>query len=123
MYVIVSVLFLALTVFALVDIITRHDGQVKHLPKVVWVLLVVFIPLIGIVLWFTIGREYDGSRREAISFGDPRRWSREQPVQQRPVFDTRSTEQQLADLQSEIDYYSQHGVERPERPKGPETGA
>ena len=121
MYVIVPVLLLALTVFALVDIITRDEGRVKHLPKVAWVLLVVFIPLVGIILWFTIGREYDSARRETISFGDPRRWSRSESAEQRPALDTRSTEQQLADLESEIEFYNQNGAGRSDRPGRPDV--
>jgi len=116
MYVIVSFVLIALTVFALVDIITRDESRVKHLPKIVWVLLVVFLPLLGIILWFAIGRDYDSGHREAISFGDPRRWARPDSQPRRPPVDSRSTEQQLADLESEIDYYSEHGVEKPKRP-------
>lgn len=98
---------LALLVFvfmavALVDAITRTGDQVKHLPKLVWILLIVIMPLLGSVLWFTIGREWN-SGREAMSFGDPRRWSKAEPAPtpaSRPR-ETRTTEQQLADLERE----------------------
>ena len=40
------VLFL-LVAAALIDIITRADSQVQHLPKLIWILLVVGMPVIG----------------------------------------------------------------------------
>lgn len=100
-----SLLVLALTVVALIDIITRDDSQVKHMPKLVWILLVVFLPLIGAILWFAIGREYPEG---GIRLGRERP---ERPAQRhsstpvapvRPV-ETRSTEEQLADLDREIE--------------------
>jgi hypothetical protein len=101
---ILALLTLALMVTALIDAITRRDDQVKHLPKFAWILLIVIIPLVGSVLWFTIGREWSAPR-EAMTFGDPRRWSREEPTPPpapRPT-ETRSTAQQLADLEREIE--------------------
>lgn len=94
-----SLIGLALMVFALVDIIRRDDAQVKFMPKFVWLLLVVLLPFIGSVLWFAIGREYpDGG----IRVGRPRR---EDARPAAPVVprDTRTTEEQIADLDREIE--------------------
>jgi len=104
-HLLISGLIFTAFLFALVDIITRDEAQVKHLPKVAWVLLVVFIPLIGTVLWFALGRVYEQRHRENVSFGDPRRWDRGEPRQDPlPHYrDTRSTEEQLADLEREIE--------------------
>ncbi|WP_440708236.1 PLD nuclease N-terminal domain-containing protein [Herbiconiux sp. YIM B11900] len=113
MYVIVSVVTLAVVVIALVDIITRPEGDTKHLPKIVWVLLVVFLPLIGSILWFAIGREYNTRPHDPVSFGDPRRWAGRQPTSPRADASSRSTEQQLADLDAEIEYYKQRGSSGP----------
>lgn len=102
----VSLLILALMIGALVDVITRDQSQVKHLPKMMWVILVVLIPLIGSILWFALGREYgEGGvslprmpRREART-NAPRpaaaHWA--------PPVDARTTEQQIADLDREIE--------------------
>ncbi|WP_223171545.1 PLD nuclease N-terminal domain-containing protein [Microbacterium sp. NIBRBAC000506063] len=60
MHIVLSLLTIALMVFALIDIITRRDDQVKYLPKMVWLILVILLPFIGSVLWFAIGREYEG---------------------------------------------------------------
>jgi len=101
MYAVMSVVLLVVVIGALADIITRHDGQVKHLPKLVWVLLVVLLPLVGSILWFAVGREYD-TTVDRGSFGDPRRTERRDDHDRR----TRTTEQELADLDREIEYHS-----------------
>lgn len=51
-----AVIFLAMLA-ALFDLITRDDSQVRGLPKLVWLLLIVFIPAAGAILWFLAGRE------------------------------------------------------------------
>lgn len=98
----VALLVFVIMVAALIDAITRRDDQVRHLPKFAWIVFIVLLPLVGSILWFALGREW-GSAPEAMSFGDPRRWSREPeaPAAASPVRDTRTTEQQLADLERE----------------------
>jgi hypothetical protein len=109
MYLVVSMISVLLLVVALVDIITKQDSQVQHLPKLVWVLLVVFLPLIGSVLWFAIGRER-GTSSPRGSFGDPRRWRAPAQTPTTPRIDPAAhrittTEQELADLDREIEFY------------------
>jgi len=101
MYILVSLLLIVLVVGALVDIITRPDGQVKHLPKTVWVLLVVLLPMIGSIVWFVAGREYTAPVPLG-SFGDPRRRAAAAPsTAQRPL----TTEEELAALDREIAFH------------------
>lgn len=98
-----SILVIALMIGALIDVITRDDSQVKYLPKMVWIIIVILLPLIGSVLWFTIGREYAGG---GISLQRPvRRQPRQTTVQTYPAApsDARTTEQQIADLDREIE--------------------
>jgi hypothetical protein len=107
MPIVFSAVVFALLVGALVDIILRSDEQVKHLPKIAWVLLVVFLPLIGSILWFTIGREYTQSANLG-SFGDPRRWQgRQQDGSAATVARAKTTEEELADLEREIEFHRQ----------------
>lgn len=108
MYLLLPLLVFVLMVAALVDAITRRDDQVKHLPKFAWVLFIVFLPFLGSVLWFALGREWDTTPRESMSFGDPRRWARDEPAPATPASrpqprDYRTTAQQLADLEREIE--------------------
>ena len=99
----VSLLVLALMVFALVDIIRRDDFQVKYMPKFVWLLLVILLPFVGSVLWFGIGREYpEGGIRLQRPARD-RTAHPPQPTAPAVPVDTRTTEQQLADLEREIE--------------------
>lgn len=106
MPVIFSLLVIALMVFALIDIIRRDDAQVKHMPKMVWLILVILLPLVGSVLWFTLGREYDGAgvsiprmpqRQDRAPRSAPPAQAYTAPT------DNRTTEQQIADLDREIE--------------------
>lgn len=102
-----SLLVIALMVGAMVDIIRREDSQVRFLPKLAWLIIVILLPLIGSLLWFAIGREYTeaGLRIPRMrAAGRPTRRPGSPPVAQpAPPVDTRSTEQQIADLDREIE--------------------
>ncbi|MFJ8626194.1 PLD nuclease N-terminal domain-containing protein [Kitasatospora sp. NPDC093550] len=50
------VLPLALWVWAFVDCLTTPEDEVKHLPKVVWVLIVLLFPPLGPIAWLIAGR-------------------------------------------------------------------
>jgi hypothetical protein len=100
----VSLLPLLLMIVALVDLITRPDSEVRHLPKLVWLLVVLFVPLAGSILWFVIGHRYGGTAkgpRNLVHIVGAQRRPAATPAQPR----RRSTEEQLADLEREIKYY------------------
>ena len=113
-----SFLVIALMVGALVDIITRDNAQVKHLPKMAWAFIVILLPLIGSALWFALGREYAGGglqmprvRRERSAPRPQSQWS--------PPVDQRSTEQQIADLDREIEEWRlMQEIEKRKRERG-----
>ena len=122
MYLLLSFLPLILLIVALADIITREDSQVKHLPKLFWVVLVVILPLVGSILWFVVGRVYPErpvqSQQRSASVGgwrgrgpvagghyDAVRGSTGAGTADPRSGDPRSTEQQLADLDREIRFY------------------
>ena len=90
-----SIAYLALVIFALVDVITSNEGQIKHLPKIAWVILIVLLPLIGSIVWLIAGK--DRAVIDALgSFGDPRRETAQPQT---------STEQELAALEREIEFH------------------
>ncbi|QDZ15347.1 PLD nuclease N-terminal domain-containing protein [Humibacter ginsenosidimutans] len=107
------VLLLLLMLGALIDVIRIDESRVKYMHKIVWVLLIVFIPLVGIVLWFALGRSYEGasrpvrmprrSRPASAPLGAPPMGTAHVTVQPVPSRDGRTTEQQLADLEREIE--------------------
>ncbi len=117
MYMLISAVFFLLLLGALIDIITRQDGQVQHLPKLVWIMIVILLPVIGSILWFAVGREYAAPIARG-TFGDPRRSQARpsRPGEPRPGEpsrgkysggSSRSTEDELADLEREIEFHAE----------------
>ncbi|WP_316523419.1 PLD nuclease N-terminal domain-containing protein [Kitasatospora brasiliensis] len=51
------ILPLALWVWAFVDCLTTPEDEVKHLPKVVWVLIVLLFPPLGPIAWLIAGKQ------------------------------------------------------------------
>lgn len=118
-----SLLVIALMVGALVDIIRREDSQVRFLPKMAWIVIVILLPLIGSLLWFAIGREYSeaGLRIPRMRSAPRTAPTRVDPVPMRPV-DTRSTEEQIADLDREIEEWRLRAeIEKRRRDSGDAT--
>ena len=52
----VGPLIFVLWVFCFIQAVTSRADEVRHLPKVAWILLVLFFPLIGSVAWLVAGR-------------------------------------------------------------------
>jgi len=95
-----SFLPIALIVFALVDLIRSNDDEVRYLPKMGWVLVIVFLPVIGSLVWLIIGK--DRSRAtENVSFGDPRR---HEPLAAASI-DSMTAEEELAAIEREIEFH------------------
>lgn len=115
-----SLLIIVLMVLALVDVVRQPDSVVRNLPKIVWVLLIVFIPIIGVSLWFLLGHEWKRSDGGSFVPGGltPRR-RRPQPTSTivlRPA--QKSTEEQLADLEREEAHYARLAEEQRRRREG-----
>jgi hypothetical protein len=53
----ISLIYIGIMVWAIADILLIDNSRVRGLPKFGWILLIVFLPLIGSVLWLVIGRE------------------------------------------------------------------
>ena len=69
-----GLLTMALWVFCLVDVIGSPEGEVRNLPKVPWLLIVLFFPLAGSVAWLVAGRPQGAvgrSRHERAAPGFP----------------------------------------------------
>jgi hypothetical protein len=61
--------YLVVLVLALIDIINTDDVLVRGMPKLAWVFLVVFVPLIGALLWLALGRPAAGDLPRGTSSG------------------------------------------------------
>ncbi len=60
-----GVLFLiALYIYFIIDVLRTPAGQTRTLPRLVWLLVVVVLPLLGGLLWLAFGRVWGnpGSR-------------------------------------------------------------
>src|SRR5690606_18921212 len=51
-----AALLLAFWVYALIDCIRTDEFRARGLPKGAWVFVIIILPLIGGILWFTIGK-------------------------------------------------------------------
>lgn len=47
---------LVLCIFCVVDVLQAREDRVRHLPKMVWLVFVLFFPLIGSIAWLVAGR-------------------------------------------------------------------
>jgi hypothetical protein len=65
---------LVLWIYCVVEVILTKDEDTRHLGKTVWLLLVLFFPLVGSIAWLAVGRPAKGSgsrspyEREAPAF-------------------------------------------------------
>jgi hypothetical protein len=55
---------LALLIYCLIDLIQTPDAEVRNLPKLVWFLLILVIPLVGGIGWLVAGRPQRGAARQ-----------------------------------------------------------
>jgi hypothetical protein len=65
-------LVIALTVYALVDCLQSDEDAVRGVPRLLWALLILVLPLMGPIAWFVAGRP-EQPRRGAGPRQQPRR--------------------------------------------------
>lgn len=58
-------------IFTTVYAASANRNQVRVLPKIVWILLCLFIPIIGGLLYITIGRPIDGDSGQGAKRSRP----------------------------------------------------
>jgi Phospholipase_D-nuclease N-terminal len=54
---IIGFIDLALLIFCLIDVISIYESRVRALNKFAWVFIIVLLPIIGPILWLTLGKE------------------------------------------------------------------
>jgi hypothetical protein len=62
-----AVVELGLLVFCLIDCVQQPDEAIRNLPKWGWIVLIIFIPLVGSIAYLVAGRP------TATTYGGPRR--------------------------------------------------
>ena len=51
-----GVILVGFLLFCLLDVITTDGSEVRHLPKIAWILMVVLINPVGGIAWLLVGR-------------------------------------------------------------------
>ena len=54
---VLGLVVLALWIYSLVSCILTPESQVRGVPKALWLVVIVLLPLLGSVLWLGVGRE------------------------------------------------------------------
>ena len=99
-YIVVGIVILALSIYSVIDSLLTDRRRVRGLPKVLWVIVIVLLPVIGPALWFIVGKDRASRRpisRQTAPDDDPeflRRLGSEKEQEER----IRRLEQELADL-------------------------
>lgn len=62
-YAILGLITMVLWIYCIVDVITCPETEVRNLPKLVWLLIVLLIPTIGSIVWLVAGRPVGPDRR------------------------------------------------------------
>jgi hypothetical protein len=86
MRVLLILLATAAVIWALVECIQSEDSQVRYLPKVAWILVILFGPVVGAVAWFFLGRPRS-TRPSRRNLGVPRNGRPAAPDGRRPAPD------------------------------------
>ncbi|WP_411101470.1 PLD nuclease N-terminal domain-containing protein [Streptomyces sp. cmx-4-9] len=50
-------LIIGLTIYAFIDCLNTPEDEVKHLPKVVWVIIILLFSIVGPVVWLFAGKK------------------------------------------------------------------
>jgi phospholipase D-like protein len=67
---VVGIGFLILWIYCIYDVITTDAAIIRHLPKMVWLILVIILGDIGSILWLALGRPQVWTRQ----VHDPQRY-------------------------------------------------
>lgn len=51
---------MAVTLYSLFDCSARDSTNIRIMPKWAWLLVILFIPVIGLLMWFIFGRGWQG---------------------------------------------------------------
>ena len=68
------ILAVAVYIYCIIDVARTPRGETRTLPKWLWLILVIFVPLIGSALWLALGRVWrlpgSGRRRGPVAPDD-----------------------------------------------------
>ncbi|MEE6257508.1 PLD nuclease N-terminal domain-containing protein [Plantactinospora sonchi] len=56
LYALLAIGQLILAVVALISCLSAEEDEIRALPRIAWVLIILFFPLVGSIAWFVAGR-------------------------------------------------------------------
>lgn len=98
--IIIPLIVVVVDIFAIVDVVLIEQRRVRAIPKAAWIILILLLPILGAVLWYTLGKqrkEPGRTGRQVAPDDDPaflKRLGQEDDVDAR----IRKLEQELAEL-------------------------
>lgn len=108
---VVSLVLIALWLFALFDVISTDASMCRNLPKMFWLTIVLFLPDVGSIAWLLLGRPEragwrpgDTTIREArriVGPEDSNQWSPARRIEATSSAPDR--ERRMAELDAELD--------------------
>lgn len=98
--VVLAFALVAVDVFSIVDVVLTDRSRVRALPKPLWILVIVLLPVIGVVLWFMLGkaRSTSSGRTRTVAPDDDPDFLRTMRAKEEQDERIRRLEQELADL-------------------------
>src|SRR6266540_3762058 len=63
LYLLLFLVEIALAVAALISCLSAEEDDINALPRVIWILIILFFPLVGSIAWFLAGRSSTVARR------------------------------------------------------------
>ena len=69
----IGLLLLGLWIYCIFDVISADSAVVRNLPKMAWLMIVIFLPTIGAIAWLAVGRPQFAGWRPGGTERAPRR--------------------------------------------------
>jgi|RhiMetdeSRZDD1v2_1073273.scaffolds.fasta_scaffold561671_2 Phospholipase_D-nuclease N-terminal len=69
LYILLFGLEILLMVLALISCLSAEDGEVRALPRYVWVIVILLFPLVGSIVYFAVGRPLTTAPRSTWAAG------------------------------------------------------
>lgn len=110
-----ALLFIALWLFCIIDVITTPEGLCRNLPKLIWLMIVIILPDLGSIAWLVAGRPWtERAAQRAARPATPRRPAR--------ASNPDDDEEFLAQLRARAEEQRRRAREAQERDDGPADG-
>jgi len=100
-------------IWALFDCISTDAAQCRNLPKIVWLILVIFLPDIGALAWLLLGRPERAASRPGRTDYSSRPAARPVAVEDQPRYTTSPavTDRRSAELDRQLEEWEREQAE------------